>query len=319
MSSATAAIASGSPEAGEWTVDELARRVDLPVRTIREYQTVGLLHPPRRAGRIGLYGPSHLHRLQLIARLQARGYSLAGIRDLLSAWRHGDTINDVLGLEPDQLVHVDESGTPATLTQLAELLPALVPPRLDELVATGVVEACGSDRYCVPSPSLLQLTADPDPDPVSVDIVERYFDDLGRRRYAEIARAIDTQFANSPAETKTTTERAFMQSFAQQVGDTGTILMAIVAVVFFVILLIAGNTMAVGGPGRSSAGIDSGVVEVFTRSGSVWTSRGFLTPSAAQAGELNKRGADMSERISKFNEEVRRLNEEEKEILEGAK
>ena len=37
---------------------------------------------------------------------------------------------------------------------------------------------------------LLQLTADPDPDPVSVEIVERYFDDLGRRRYADIARAM---------------------------------------------------------------------------------------------------------------------------------
>jgi len=37
---------------------------------------------------------------------------------------------------------------------------------------------------------LLQLTADPDPDPVSVEIVERFFDDLGRRRYADIARAM---------------------------------------------------------------------------------------------------------------------------------
>ncbi len=60
----------------------------------------------------------------------------------------------------------------------------------------------------------------------------------------QVAHAIDAQFANSPAETKTTTEKAFMQGFAKQIGDTGAILMAIVAVVFFVILLIAGNTMA---------------------------------------------------------------------------
>lgn len=63
-------------------------------------------------------------------------------------------------------------------------------------------------------------------------------------RADEVAQAIDAQFANSPAETKTTTERAFMRSFAEQVGNTGAILMAIVGVVFFVILLIAGNTMA---------------------------------------------------------------------------
>ena len=37
---------------------------------------------------------------------------------------------------------------------------------------------------------LLQLTADAEPDPVSVEIVERYFEDLERRRYAEIARAL---------------------------------------------------------------------------------------------------------------------------------
>jgi putative ABC transport system permease protein len=60
----------------------------------------------------------------------------------------------------------------------------------------------------------------------------------------QVAAAIDRQFANSPAETKTATEKAFMQSFAKQVGDTGAMMAAISAVVFFVILLIVGNTMA---------------------------------------------------------------------------
>jgi DNA-binding transcriptional MerR regulator len=144
----------------ELTVDELARRVGLPVRTIREYQTVALLPPPRRQGRVGIYGASHLLRLRLIARLQERGYSLAGIRDLLSAWRDGAELGEVLGLGPDQLVHIDEPGVPATAEQLARLLPNLVPDRIDDMLATGVIEPCGPDRYCVPSPSLLQLTAD---------------------------------------------------------------------------------------------------------------------------------------------------------------
>lgn len=63
-------------------------------------------------------------------------------------------------------------------------------------------------------------------------------------RADQVAEAIDAQFANSAFETKTTTERAFMRSFAEQVGNTGAILMGIIGVVFFVILLIAGNTMA---------------------------------------------------------------------------
>jgi DNA-binding transcriptional MerR regulator len=144
----------------EWTVDELTQRSGVPVRTIREYQSFGLIHPPRRVGRIGLYDTSHLRRLQLIGRLQDRGYSLAGIRDLLGAWRDGAALTDILGLEPDQLVHVDEPGAPASLAQLGVLLPALVPDRLDDLLATGIVDACGPDRYCVPSPSLLQVTVD---------------------------------------------------------------------------------------------------------------------------------------------------------------
>jgi DNA-binding transcriptional MerR regulator len=149
-----------TPAASGWTIDELVGQSGVPVRTIREYQTIALLHPPRRVGRVGYYDTSHLRRLQLIDRLQHRGYSLAGIRDLLSAWRDGAALTDVLGLEPDQLVHVDEPGAPFTLVQLSELLPALVPEHFDELIATRVVEACGPDRYCVPSPSLLQLAID---------------------------------------------------------------------------------------------------------------------------------------------------------------
>jgi hypothetical protein len=99
-------------------------------------------------------------RLELIRRLQARGYSLAGIRDLLAAWRDGSDLPEVLGLLPDELVQLDEPGALATIDQLARALPKLVPDRLDALLATGVVEVCADDLFCVPSPSLLQLAAE---------------------------------------------------------------------------------------------------------------------------------------------------------------
>jgi putative ABC transport system permease protein len=63
-------------------------------------------------------------------------------------------------------------------------------------------------------------------------------------RAAEVARAIDEEFANSPYETKSEPEGAFAQGFVQQIGDVGTILVAILSAVFFTILLVAGNTMA---------------------------------------------------------------------------
>jgi len=64
------------------------------------------------------------------------------------------------------------------------------------------------------------------------------------KRSAEIAAAIDEVFANSQYETKTEAEGAFVQGFADQIGNVGTIIMSIVAAVFFTILLVAGNTMA---------------------------------------------------------------------------
>lgn len=63
-------------------------------------------------------------------------------------------------------------------------------------------------------------------------------------RAAEVARAVDREFANSQAETKTETEKAFLTGFAKQIGNIGAILKAILTAVFFTILLVAANTMA---------------------------------------------------------------------------
>jgi putative ABC transport system permease protein len=55
---------------------------------------------------------------------------------------------------------------------------------------------------------------------------------------------VDALFANSPAETKTATEKAFAEGFAKQTGNIGVIITGIVSAVFFTMLLVAGNTMA---------------------------------------------------------------------------
>ena len=63
-------------------------------------------------------------------------------------------------------------------------------------------------------------------------------------RAPEIAAKIDAMFVNSPSETKTNTEKAFVSDFSKQVGDIGKIMMWIVAMEMFTILLVSGNTMA---------------------------------------------------------------------------
>lgn len=66
----------------------------------------------------------------------------------------------------------------------------------------------------------------------------------GAGNAAEIANAVDTQFANSPNQTKTSTEAAFAESFIGQYGNIALIISLILTAVFFTILLVSGNTMA---------------------------------------------------------------------------
>jgi DNA-binding transcriptional MerR regulator len=75
----------GSPTAGEsLTVDELADRTGMTVRTVRFYASEGLLPPPERRGRVAYYGPQHRMRLDLIRTLQEHGYTLSAIQRVLA-------------------------------------------------------------------------------------------------------------------------------------------------------------------------------------------------------------------------------------------
>ena len=60
-----------------------------------------------------------------------------------------------------------------------------------------------------------------------------------------VAKSIDDQFANSPYETKTQTESAFAANWVKQFGNISFLILAIGSVVFFTLLLVSGNTMAI--------------------------------------------------------------------------
>ena len=67
-----------------WRVEDLARRAEVSVDTIRFYQKRRLLAPPAREGRVAWYGPEHLERLARIRELQGQGLTLALIERLLA-------------------------------------------------------------------------------------------------------------------------------------------------------------------------------------------------------------------------------------------
>lgn len=66
------------------TLDELTERVGMSVRNIRFYTSKGLVPPPIRQGRSGYYTVDHVVRLELMAELQAHGFTLAAIEKYLS-------------------------------------------------------------------------------------------------------------------------------------------------------------------------------------------------------------------------------------------
>jgi putative ABC transport system permease protein len=67
-----------------------------------------------------------------------------------------------------------------------------------------------------------------------------------------IAKAIDKEFENSPNETKTEAESAFAANWVKQFGNIQFLIVTIGAVVFFTLLLVTGNTMAISVRERTS-------------------------------------------------------------------
>jgi DNA-binding transcriptional MerR regulator len=93
----------------EMTLDELARRVDMTGRNIREWQTNGLLPPPRRRGRIGIYTDDHVSRILRIKSLRAQGFPLDIIRRILD--QSGDSAPDVRRLASAMLDPVNPTAS----------------------------------------------------------------------------------------------------------------------------------------------------------------------------------------------------------------
>jgi DNA-binding transcriptional MerR regulator len=144
----------------EYRVDELARQAGTTVRNVRVYQDRGLLPPPRRAGRVGIYSDAHLARLRLIGQLLARGYTFATIGELLAVWERGGDIADIFELESavgDPWT--DEEAAEITPGQLREMFGEVTEADLERAFRLGIIEPDG-DGYRVPSMRLLLAGAE---------------------------------------------------------------------------------------------------------------------------------------------------------------
>ena len=145
----------------EYRIDELAREAGTTVRNVRAYQDRGLIAPPRREGRVGLYSEAHLSRLLLIGSLLERGYSLANIAELIDGLERGHDLGDLIGLGAAIVSPwTDEVPGYVTGEELLEMFGAdQTPETLQQAVDLGLLELEG-DRFRVPSPRLLHAGAE---------------------------------------------------------------------------------------------------------------------------------------------------------------
>ncbi|HEY2205337.1 MAG TPA: MerR family transcriptional regulator [Pseudonocardia sp.] len=147
----------------EYRIDELARAAGTTARNVRAYQERGLLPPPRRSGRVGLYAEAHLARLRLITSLHERGYTTAQIAELVEGWQQGRDLAEVLGLEQalnspltDEVPgYLPTAQVRAFLGVAGDDAEAL----FDRAVTLGLLVPEG-DRCLVPSPRLVSAVAE---------------------------------------------------------------------------------------------------------------------------------------------------------------
>jgi DNA-binding transcriptional MerR regulator len=148
-----------APNESEMTVDALAARTGVSVRNIRAYQTAGLMPSPRLQGRLGLYGPEHQGKLELIRDLRQQGFRLDAIKSMLKqtpegAWSEYALISELFSttfftVEPPQRKAIRDMAAHWQTTATDE--------QKQRLASNGLYRPTGEDEVEMLSPSLERI------------------------------------------------------------------------------------------------------------------------------------------------------------------
>ncbi|MBY6706307.1 MerR family transcriptional regulator [Rhodococcus sp. BP-241] len=141
----------------EYRIDELAHAAGTTSRNVRAYRERGLLPPPRKRGRVGIYDDSHLARLRLIDILLQRGYTTTHISDFIDGWESGKDLTEVLGLQRALTEPWSTTGEVQSVSvdEARQMLGDPDGVQLSRLVEYGLARIDG-DRCTFTDPKLLQ-------------------------------------------------------------------------------------------------------------------------------------------------------------------
>ena len=148
----------------EYSIDELSRIAGTTVRNVRAYQDRGVLPPPERRGRKGIYTDVHLELLKVIGHLLDRGYTLSNIGELLEAVEQGHDLTQLMGLEAAiTSPWTGEIPKYFTIPQLSKLFGIKISltnlGALEQATKLGILEREGT-RFRAASPRLLHVASE---------------------------------------------------------------------------------------------------------------------------------------------------------------
>ncbi len=141
-----------------YSIDQLAEVSRLPSRTIRFYQSRGLLKSPEIRGRAAVYNESHVERLKRIARLQDRGLRIETIRGLIDNIDRGELdVAEWLGIEQAmQKPWTNDQARTVTEAALYELAGSDRPGLIADLTRARLIARHG-EVFLIESPSLFDV------------------------------------------------------------------------------------------------------------------------------------------------------------------
>jgi DNA-binding transcriptional MerR regulator len=125
------------------TVKDTAARVGLPSRTLRYYDRIGLVCPPRTPAGYRVYGPEDEGKLRFVRRARTLGFSLEQIRELIEVSERGSC--SALVPEVERLLDEKIAAIDAQVIELGTFRERLVAFRAGGASGCG---CSGHDAFC---------------------------------------------------------------------------------------------------------------------------------------------------------------------------
>src|SRR3954451_20372101 len=140
------------------TIDDLAQRVGMSVRNLREWRTLGLLPPAQMRGRNGFYGEEVVERVRGIQKLHAEGFTLELIRRMLEA--SGDSGDDIMRFARALRAPFRDNAPPAVdMDEWTERWGRTKAKDLDRAVALGLLRRRDDGRLEYTSSRIAEIMA----------------------------------------------------------------------------------------------------------------------------------------------------------------